>query len=76
MTTTNEIAQQHQVDDLPLWRDAGAHDVLYKALSQHKVDEDVFARLLSAYRDLAHMQRTRGITADFDEIFQSIRTEA
>ena len=76
MTITSEIAQQQQVDDLPLWRDAGAYEVLLEALSHHKVDEEVFARLLSAHRELAHKQRARGITADFDEIFQSISSEA
>lgn len=75
-TTPSEVAQQHQVDDLPLWRDAGAYDVLREALSHHKVEEEVFARLLSAYRDHAHKQRPRGITADLDEIFQSISAEA
>jgi hypothetical protein len=68
----NPIAQQHEVDDLPLWRDADAHQVLQQSLAQHNVEEVVFARVLSACRDRAHQQRHRGITADFDEIFQSI----
>jgi hypothetical protein len=68
----NAIAQQHEVDDLPLWRDADAHQVLQQSLAQHDVDEEIFARVLSACRDRAHQQRHRGITADFDEIFQSI----
>lgn len=72
MTQANEIAQQQEVDDLPLWRDQFSHEVLLEALSRHEVDEEIFARLLSAYRGHAHKQRPRGITADFDEIFQSI----
>lgn len=68
----NPIAQQHEVDDLPLWRDADAHRVLQQSLSRHDVDEEIFARVLSACRDRAHQQRHRGITADLDEIFQSI----
>lgn len=72
MTEENAIAQQHEVDDLPLWRDQASHEVLLDALSQHGVNEEIFARLLSAYRGRAHKQRPRGITADFDEIFQSI----
>jgi hypothetical protein len=71
----NTISQQHEVDDLPLWRDEDAHQVLQKTLAQHGVDEEVFARLLSACRERAHQQRHRGITADFDEIFQSIGVE-
>lgn len=72
MTQANEISRQHEVDDLPLWRDQDSHDVLLESLSRHEVDEEIFARLLSAYRGHAHKQRPRGITADFDEIFQSI----
>lgn len=75
MTQTNEIAQRHEVDDLPLWGDQDSHEVLLEALLRHGVDEELFARLLSAYRDHAHKQRPRGITADFDEIFQSIGVE-
>jgi predicted GTPase len=68
----NGIAQENGVHDLPLWRDKEAHDVLKKILKKHDVDEEIFARLVSAYRDHAHKQRPRGISADFDEIFQSI----
>lgn len=75
MTQANKIAQQQEVDDLPLWRDQSSHEVLLEALSKHGVDEEIFARLLSAYRGHAHKQRPRGITADFDEIFQSIGAE-
>lgn len=72
MTEGNAIAQQHEVDDLPLWSDKASHEVLLDALSRHGVNEEIFARLLSAYHDQAHKARARGITADFDEIFQSI----
>lgn len=70
--TANEIAICHEVDDLPLWRDPVSHKVLREALLAQGVDEEIFARLLSAYRDHAHKQRPRGITADFDDIFLSI----
>ncbi len=68
----NVISRQHEVDDLPLWRDEDSHQVLQQTLAQHGVDEEVFARVLSACRERAHQQRHRGITADLDEIFQSI----
>jgi hypothetical protein len=73
--TPNAIAQQHEVDDLPLWRDADAHQVLQQSLAQHGVDEEVFARLLSAYQGHAHKGNTKGITGNFDAIFQSIGIE-
>lgn len=70
--SANEIAINHEVNDLPLWRDPDSHRVLQEALSEHGVGEEVFARLLLAYRNQAHKGRARGITSDFDEIFQSI----
>lgn len=70
--SSNSIAQQHEIDDLPLWRDEDAHQALLQTLMKHGVNEEVFARVLSACRERAHQQRHRGITADFDEIFQSI----
>lgn len=72
MTEGNAIAQQHELDDLPLWRDKASHEVLLDTLSRHGVNEEIFARLLSAHHHRAHKARARGITADFDEIFQSI----
>ena len=70
--TVSEIANRYEVGDLPLWRDPDAHTVLKEALERHGVNEEIFARLVAAYRDHAHKQRPRGVTADFDEIFQSI----
>lgn len=69
--TTNEISIRYEVDDLPLWRDTGSHNVLLDSLFAQGVDEEIFARLLSAYRGNAHKQRIH-TTAEFDEIFQSI----
>lgn len=69
--TANDIAVRQDVDDLPLWRDPVSHDVLEETLSAHSVDEEIFARLLSAFRGNAHKQRIH-TTVDFDEIFQSI----
>ena len=74
MTESNEIARQHEVDDLPLWGDHASHEILLEALTSHGVSEEVFARLLSAYRVNAHKQRIH-TTVEFDEIFQSIGAE-
>lgn len=72
MTIKNEIAQQYELDDLPLWKDPASHQILLQVLKEYEVNEEVFARCLSAYRGHAHKQRPRGITAEFDEIFQTI----
>lgn len=73
MSIPNEIARQHEVDDLPLWRDEEAYRVLADTVAEHGVSESVFAELVATYRAHAHKQRPRGITADFDDIFQALQ---
>ncbi len=68
----DDIASRNGVADLPLWRDGEAHAVLLEILSKHSVEEEIFAKLIAAYRDHAHKQRARGLTADFDVIFLSL----
>lgn len=75
MTELSAIAMHNEVDDLPLWRDEVAYGVLTDTLQRHEVNEEIFAKLVAASRNHAHKQRTRGITADFDEIFQSLAAE-
>jgi len=65
----NEIAKRHAVADLPLWGDPAAHAMLCEKLAMHGVDEEVFASLITAYREHAHKERKRGLFADFDGIF-------
>lgn len=68
MDDSFDIAIDHEVDDLPLWRDLDAHTLLASCLKRHEVPEEQFARLISAYRDHAHKQRRRGLTEDIDAI--------
>lgn len=71
MSEPNEIAIRHEVDDLPLWRDAATYQMLEEVLNHYQISEEVFAQLVAAYRSHAHKQRTRGLTADFDGILLS-----
>ncbi len=71
MNNARSIAVECGVDDLPLWRDPEAYATVTALLQQHGVGEEQFARLVSAYRDLAHMQRTRGLNDDFDIILMT-----
>ncbi len=68
MNESIDIAIEHDVDDLPLWHDSDAHAVVLDCLNQHGVNEKQFVRLIAAYREHAHKQRTRGLTEDIDEI--------
>ncbi len=71
MNNVSSIAADCGVDDLPLWRDPDAHATVSTLLQQHGVSEEQFARLVSAYRDLAHMQRARGLNDEFDVILMT-----
>lgn len=72
MDRNNNIAEDCDVSDLPLWRDDDAHQVLTTVLENQQVSEEIFAQLVAAYRSHAHKQRTRGLIAEFDDIFQSL----
>jgi hypothetical protein len=65
------IAADHEVDDLPLWRDKEAYAIVKDHLKKHNVEEDHFVRLVASYREHAHKQRTRGLTEDIDSILMS-----
>lgn len=71
MNNVSSIAADCGVDDLPLWRDPETHATVTALLQQHGVGEEQFARLVAAYRDLAHMQRARGLNDDFDIILMT-----
>lgn len=71
MNNVSSIAVERGVDDLPLWRDPEAYATVTALLQQHGVGEEQFARLVAAYRELAHMQRARGLNDDFDVILMT-----
>lgn len=71
MNNVSEIAIEHGVDDLPLWRDPDVHQTVSALLNQYGIPEEQFARLVSAYRDHAHKQRARGLNDDFDAILMA-----
>nr|MBL8456253.1 hypothetical protein [Zoogloeaceae bacterium] len=68
MDDSFDIAIEHEVDDLPLWRDTDAYALVKGCLNRHAVPEAQFARLIAAYREHAHKQRRRGLNEDIDAI--------
>lgn len=68
MSNVPHIAIDHEVDDLPLWRDPAAYTIVKKCLLRHSVQEEHLVRLVAAYREHAHKQRLRGLTEDIDSI--------
>lgn len=68
MGNVTRVAMDFQVDDLPLWRDSAAHDIVKSCLQRHGVAEEHLVQLVAAYREHAHKQRLRGLTEDIDSI--------
>lgn len=68
MSEASPIAMDHDVDDLPLWRDPSAYAIVRECLHRHRVEEEHLVRLVAAYREHAHKQRLRGLTEDIDSI--------
>lgn len=71
MSKVLHVAEEYQVDDLPLWRDPEAYKIVRTHLKRYDVSEEHLARLVAAYRDHAHKQRLRGLTEDIDSILMS-----
>lgn len=71
MDDSFDIATEHEVDDLPLWRDPEAHALVNVCLQRHDVPEEQFVRLIAAYREHAHKQRRRGLNEDIDAILMA-----
>lgn len=65
------IAIDHDVDDLPLWRDPAAYAIVRACMKQHGVEEEHLVRLVAAYREHAHKQRLRGLSEDIDSILMA-----
>lgn len=71
MSEASPIATNHEVDDLPLWRDPDAYAIVRACLNRHGVQEEHLVRLVAAYREHAHKQRLRGLTEDIDGILMA-----
>lgn len=71
MNDSLNIAIDHEVDDLPLWRDPDAHALLASCLKRHEVPEEQFARLIATYREHAHKLKKNGLNDDIDAILMT-----
>jgi len=71
LNEASPIAMDHEVHDLPLWRDPDAYAIVRACLERYGVEEEHLARLVAAYREHAHKQRLRGLTDDIDGILMA-----
>ncbi len=56
------------VNDLPLWADDAAHEILRTVCAKYLVPVDVIAELVAVQRERQHQERARGINLRFEEI--------
>lgn len=61
-----------KADNLPLWQDAKAHQVLEELSSKHQVPIDVLKELVAVEKQHQHRERARGIYDDFDNAFEKM----
>ena len=56
------------LNDLPLWADDDAREVLEAVCNQHQVPVDVITQLVMVQRERQHQERARNINLRFEEI--------
>lgn len=60
---------EDSLQDLPLWTDPEARDVLEALCEQHRVPRDVLEQLVEIVRNRLHQERRHGINDAFAEVF-------
>lgn len=60
------------LNELPLWRDNDAYNVLEKLCVTHQVPIDVLKELVKIERQHQHRQVARGIYDEFDSAFEQM----
>lgn len=60
------------VQDLPLWNDPQAFEILEELCKKYQVPVDIFRELVAEQRKNQHRERARGISERFEEIFSTM----
>lgn len=60
------------LNDLPLWHDNQAKEILNKVCEKYSVPTDVITELVILQRERQHQERARNINARFEEILGRI----
>lgn len=64
----NDYTDESFLNDLPLWADAEAQQILESTCLKHKVPIDVIAQLVGIQRERQHQERAHGISKAFEEV--------
>lgn len=68
----DQIPDDNYLNDLPLWANADAREVLERVCEQYKIPIDVIAELVTVQRERQHQERAHGIMLRFEEILGRI----
>lgn len=60
------------LNDLPLWADDDAKEVLINLCAKNNISLEVITELVIVQRERQHQERARGINKRFEEILGSI----
>lgn len=59
--------------DLPLWDDKESFKLLQTLCAKHEIPEDAFRELVAIVSKHQHRERARGISDEFDVVFERIK---
>ncbi|WP_143188434.1 DNA modification system-associated small protein [Burkholderia ubonensis] len=68
ISDVDDVSDETNVADLPLWADADAHERLSGVCDKYRVPIDVLTDLVSLQRERQHQERAHGIFKTFEEI--------
>jgi len=64
----DDYLDENYLNDLPLWADNGAKEVLERVCAKHNVPVEVITELVIVQRERQHQERAHGINMRFEEI--------
>lgn len=68
----NDFLDHSFLNDLPLWADEDARQVLEAVCLKNNVPVDVITELVTVQRERQHQERAHGINMRFEEILGAI----
>lgn len=62
------LIEDGYLNDLPLWSDEKAQEVLRTTCEKHRIPVEVISELVALQRERQHQERAHGINLRFEEI--------
>ncbi|MGK5007206.1 DNA modification system-associated small protein [Janthinobacterium sp. LB2P70] len=64
----DDFVENNYLNDLPLWADDDAKEILLAVCKKNNISLDVVTELVIVQRERQHQERARGINKRFEEI--------